>query len=210
VNKPLSVGGLAMLAISLLTSCASTSMVSKWVDPAYTGGKLGNVLIIGVAKDPLVRRQFEDNFAKDLKGRKTVGTVSYLVLPDAAAINVESVTPIVKSQNITHVLVTRLVDKKTVTSYVPPSVTTYAPAYPSYYGGGGWYGYYGASYSTVVSPGYTYDTQYVSLETNVYDVASGKLIWSGVTETEMGGTVQAHIAEFIGVITTYMGRDKLI
>jgi len=101
------------------------------------------------------------------------------------------------------------VDQKTVTTYVPPSVTTYAPAYPSYYYGG-WSGYYGASYSTVVSPGYEYDTQYVSLETNIYDVASNKLIWSGVTETQMGGTAESHIDEFIQVMIGYIKRDKLI
>jgi hypothetical protein len=203
------VGGLALVGASLLASCASTTMVNSWADPAYADGKLGKVLIIGVAKNAALRRQFEDSFVRSLQSKKVPATSSYQALPDPAEINVASLEPIVRDQGITHVLVTRFVDRKTVTSYVPPSVTTYAPAYPAYYHGG-WYGYYGASYSTVVSPGYTYETEYVHLETNVYDVASNKLIWSGVTETELGGTAQNHVAEFIGVVTTYMARDKLI
>jgi len=209
VKKSVCAVGLAVLATSLLSSCASTTMLSSWTDPAYTGGKLGNVLVIGVAKNPGVRRKFEDTFVKNLKNKKAMGTVSYMALPNPAEINEESVAPILRDQKITQVLVTRIVDQKTVTTYVPPSVTTYAPAYPSYYYGG-WSGYYGASYSTVVSPGYEYDTQYVSLETNIYDVASNKLIWSGVTETQMGGTAESHIDEFIQVMIGYIKRDKLI
>ena len=201
--------GLAVFATTLLSSCSSTTMLSSWADPAYTGGKLGNVLIIGVAQNPGIRRQFEDTFAKNLKSQKSMGTVSYVTLQDPAAINEQTVGPVIQSQKITQVLVTRLVDRKTVTSYVPPSVSTYAPAYPSYYYGG-WSGYYGASYSTVVTPGYEYDTEYVSLETNVYDVASGKLIWSGATETQMGGAASSHVAEFVSVIIGYMKRDKLL
>jgi flagellar basal body P-ring protein FlgI len=55
-----------------------------------------------------------------------------------------------------------------------------------------------------------YDTEYVSLETNVYDAATGKIVWSGLTQTELGSKVQEQIEEFIEVISGAMIRDKLI
>jgi len=59
-------------------------------------------------------------------------------------------------------------------------------------------------------PGYTYDTDYVNLETNVYDLRSGKLIWSGLTETEIGSKVNAHLQELVQVLTAAMKKDKIL
>jgi hypothetical protein len=200
----------ACLAIS--TACATTSLLTSWVDPQASGTRLGKVMILGVASNPVVRRQYEDTFAAELASKKIGAVPSYQFLPDAKAVTEASLAPLVVQHHVTHVLVTRLVDRKTVTTYVPPTTTTIATGYPSYYPAyyGSWYGYYNTGYTTVSSPGYTYDTEFVNLETNVYDVQSGKLVWSGLTETELGNKVQAQIQEFIQVITTAMSRDQLI
>jgi len=204
-----SVTASALLA-SMLVSCSSTTMMSHWTDPEMSGKKLGTVLVIGVAKNDGRRRIFEDSFVKTLKSAKVQALASYPMLPKADQISEETVAPIVKDRGINQVIVTRLVDRQKVQEYVPPSVTTtYAPAYPSYYYGG-WYGYYNTSYATVVTPGYTYETEYATLETNVYDVATGKLVWSGVTSTEISQSVERHVAELVNVLASYMKQDKII
>ncbi|HZM17516.1 MAG TPA: hypothetical protein VFE28_16090 [Candidatus Krumholzibacteria bacterium] len=194
-----------------LVSCATSTMLSSWIDPESPGKKMDHVLVIGVAKNEVVRRKYEDDFVKELASRHIKAMPSYQILPDPAAISQETVAPHIQAQGITHVLVTRIVDRKTVTTYVPPTTTTYGMGYPSYYPSyyGSWYGYYNAGYSTVSSPGYTYDTEYVHLETNVYDIPSQKLIWTGLTETELGGKVEAQVDEFIHVLIGAMTQDKL-
>lgn len=199
----------ALLA-STLVSCSSTSMVSHWADPEMAGQKLGNVLVIGVAKNDGLRRQFEDALASAIQRSKVPASPSYTFLARSDDITEEAVNDLAKDSGFTNISVTRLIDHKKVQEYVPPSVTTtYAPAYPSYYYGG-WYGYYSASYATVVTPGYTYETEYVSLETNVYDVAKGKLVWSGVTSTELGSAAASHIPELVNILTSYMRQDKIL
>jgi hypothetical protein len=200
--------GIALLC-AVLSSCATTSLLTSWVDPEAGGKKLGNVLVVGVARSESARRQFEDGFARVLRSRQVGAVTSYVQLPDPAAINEATVKPVALKENVTHVLIVRLVDRRTVTSYVPPSVAYYGPPYyPGYYRT--WPGYYSAGYATTMSPGYTYDTVYVNLETNVYDAATGRLVWSGLTETALGSRVQAQIEEFIDVISGAMIRDKLI
>lgn len=201
--------GLCVLAGALLTSCSSTSMVSHWRDPGYSGGKMQKVLVMGVAANPSMRRQFEDSFSKVLTRRKIQTVSSYVPFPEAASITKEDVERYAQTEGITQILVARIVDKQTVQEYVPPSVTTYGGygGYPGYYGG--WYPYYSTSYSTVVTPGYTYERTIVTVETNVYDVKTAKMIWNGMSNTELGSTVQSHINDYIDTVVSYMAQDKM-
>jgi hypothetical protein len=206
--------GAALLLAALTTSCAGpgTSLQNSWVDPAASQNKIAKVLIIGVAEKEGVRRQFEDSFAKRLGTAKVGAMSSYPMLSDPAAISDESVGPIVKEGGYSHILVTRLVDREKVTTYVPPTSTVYVGGYPGYYPSyyGGWGSYYGASYSSMSTPGYTYDTEYVVLETNIYDISSGKLVWSGITQSELGSKLNADIDGFIEVIVMEIKKDGLI
>lgn len=204
----LGIAGSGLLAAGLLASCSSTSMISHWRDPSYAGGKLQKVMVIGVAANPAGRRMFEDTFSSSLNKRKIQAFASYQTFPDAGEITQEGLEAYAREQGFTQILVARIVDRQTIQEYVPPTVTTYAPSYPGYYGG--WYPYYSTSYTTMVSPGYTYERSFVTVETNVYDVSTAKMIWNGMTETEIGSTVQAHLAEYIDVVVGYMGQDKLL
>lgn len=43
--------------------------------------------------------------------------------------------------------------------------------------------------------------QVITIESNLYDAASGELIWSARLETVMEGTMQSMIRDFIKVVT---------
>jgi hypothetical protein len=208
----LRIGAACLLAASLVMSCATTTLVSQWADKDFQGKKIERALIIGVAKKDVLRRQFEDTFATDLAKSKAFAMASYRDMPDPSAITKELAEPVIAANKITHVIVTRIVDHKTVTTYVPPTTTVYTSGYPGYYPGyyNSWNGYYSAGYGAVTTPGYTYDTEYVNLETNVYDVATGKMIWSGLSQTELGGTAEQHIPDVIEVVTNAMRTHGLL
>ena len=87
-------------------------------------------------------------------------------------------------------LISRLVCKKTVQTYVPGSV--YYP--PSYYGN--WRDYYGYGSESVYTPGYTAEDEYALMETNLYDARDDKLIWSAASQTELLGSNQDQIKSY--------------
>ncbi len=207
-----SAGLAAAFAVLLSSSCASTSLLTSWADPSAAGQGIGTSMVIGVSDRAVVRRQFEDIFVARLNELGGKAIPSYPLLPDASAINERSAAPVVERNRIEHLVIVRVVDKKTVTTYVPPTSTTVLvgapPAFPPYYNS--WHAFYGFQYSTVTMPGYTYQTEYVNLETNVYDLRSDKLIWSGLTETQVGSKLGERMKELVRVLTAAMKKDGIL
>jgi hypothetical protein len=120
-------------------------------------------------------------------------------------VEINSISSKMKDLGIDAVLITRLVDKKTVDTYVPGR-THYAP--PAYYGN--WSGYYRASYGAAYEPGYTVRDEVVVLETNVYDVSTEKLIWSAISETFVEGSDEKLIKELIKLITDNLSKQNVL
>lgn len=209
-TRNMEIGVVALLAAALLSSCASTSLLTSWTDPEAAGKGIDKSMVIGVSNKAVVRRQFEDTFVAQLSKLGKRAIPSYPLLPDASKINEQTVAPIAERNRIDHLVIVRVVDRKTVTTYVPPStrVIGYPSYFPAYYGS--WYGYYGHHFSTVTTPGYAYDTEYVNLETNVYAVRSGKLIWSGLTKTALGSSVDVEMQELVQVLTAAMKKDRIL
>jgi len=201
--------GVAVFCASLVASCGTTSMKSAWKDDSYqTAPK--KIMVIGLSKNQGVRRFYEDQFVSVLQTRGVQGIPSYQHFSGEG--RVDSATAIAKMKELgaDAVLITRLLDKKTVETYYPPSVTYMGPSYyPSYYGG--WYGYYGGSYDYMTTPGYTSVEDYYSLETNLYDLNSLRLVYSGLSETGITSSASdSVIKEVVQVVSESMVQKKVI
>jgi len=197
--------GILLAGAILAAACATTELTSVWKDPAYQA-RPEKILVIGVAKRPQIRRLFEDEFVNQIKARGTDAIASYTVLPDLQQNDQAAIAAKVKELGADSVLITRLVNKKTVQVYVPG--TTYAP--PPYYGT--WSGYYGYGYSNMYmySPGYVAEDQYAVVETNLYTTGDDKLVWTALSETVLGDTDQNLIASYIDVMVKAMSYNKLL
>ncbi|HSB51712.1 MAG TPA: hypothetical protein VLD40_03555 [Dissulfurispiraceae bacterium] len=194
------------LSLFILASCATTTLTSTWKDPSYDGGKLKKILVVGVTKKPAMKRIFEDEFVAQLRVKGLDGVASYTVMPQDEAPDKNALTALVNKLGVDGVIVTRLVDKKTIETYYPPQVT-YVPN-PGYYGG--WYSYYYPSYSYVTTPGYTTENQVIVLETNLYAANGEKLVWSGISETFVEDTANQLIKGFVQVIIRDISEKGLI
>lgn len=187
--------GLGLLALVAAGACApSTKMLTSWTAPNYQQGTIKKVFVLGVAQDFSIRRTYEDNFAATLQGRGFQAIPGWQWIPDMPKeLDKEALLAKFKENGVTHVLVTRLVDQKTVQSYTPPSYATVAvaPYYPGWYGS--YYSYWSVGYTTAMSPGYVSESTVVSLETNLYDAGKEELIWTGVTETWVSGSPSQNI-----------------
>jgi hypothetical protein len=192
-----------ILGVFLATACATTQLTSVWKDPSYQA-RPAKVMVIGVAKVPLNRRLFEDEFVKQLKTRGTEAIASYTVLADNQQDDQAAIAAKVKALGADTVLITRLVSKKTVQFYVPGTVY-YPPPY--YYN---WPDYYGYGYRYLYSPGYVAEDQYAVIETNLYETGTDKLIWAATSETSMNDADHKLIKSYIGIMVNTMAKNGLI
>lgn len=126
---------LAAMAAALIASCSSTKIVHSWSAPGATKATVKEVLVLGISTNPPLRRTFEDTFSVELEklGYKTVS--GYLWAPDAANLDREAIIAKIRAENVTHVLVTRLVRAKDVETYQAPTTVGVSYGYgPGYYG----------------------------------------------------------------------------
>ena len=206
---------LILLPGFLLSSCSSTKLVNSWRPPDYQGSVLKQMLIIGMFKDDLHRRSFEDAFQAGLSRKGVEGIVSYAVMPTLPDENdEEAIKTIVAEAGVEAVLVARLTSVDEEESYVPPRVD-YLPAYGGYYGppgryGRGYYGYYRHSYQVVYQPGYTTTNTVVRLETRVFSENDGQLLWAGDTESFNPSSAETVIRELTSIILKDMQAGKLL
>lgn len=161
-------------------------------------------MVIGVAKNPLNRRLFEDEFIQQLKARGTEAIASYTVLSDRQQDDQAAIAAKVKELGADTVLITRLVGKKTVQVYVPGTV--YYP--PPYYGT--WPDYYGYGYRYIYSPGYIAESEYAVIETNLYETKNDKLVWAASSETVISDSDKSLIKSYIGIMVNTMVEQGLI
>jgi len=200
-RRSLCVGTLLAL---LVTACVpAVEVTSSWKDPSYQGYPK-KILVIGIAKNPAYRRIFEDEFVRRLTALGMEAVASYTVIPDAQQDDQGAIAAKMHELGADTVLISRVTDRKTVTTYVPGTV--YNP--PAYYGT--WHGYYRQSYQTAYAPGYMAEDQYAIVETNLYDAGNDTLIWSASSEVSMRRATDKLLESFVDVMVKTMADHKLL
>ena len=189
----------------LMTFCASTTLDYVWKDPNYQGGKFNKVLIIGVAKEQANRILFESKFVAELKIYGTDAISSYTIIPSAENLNKATVESKIETLQVDAVLVTQLVNAKQERTY--STVINRSGRSP---GRSGWDANYSEGFVKDQGQGSYYQYEVVSLETNIYDTQTHKLIWSGWSDTDLEDSVEVAIASLIKAITKSLSNNQLI
>jgi hypothetical protein len=189
--------GLFIFIAMLVTACTSTQLTSVWKDPSYQT-RPARIMVVGVAKNPLNRRLFEDEFVRQLESRGTDAIASYTVIPDDQQGDQAAIAKKVAELGADTVLITRLVSKKIVRVYVPGSPYFPPPFYAT------WPDYYGYGYHYMYTPGYIAEDEYAVIETNLYQAKSNKLIWAASSETGINDSDQNLINSYVGVMVKTM------
>ncbi|MFC1880285.1 hypothetical protein ACFL2S_02155 [Thermodesulfobacteriota bacterium] len=202
----------ATVCLIFAVSCSLTKLNAVWKDPQYQGGKLKNVLVIGGSTNQVVRRIFEDEFTAKLKIRGTDAMPSYRIFPSGKDLDKTAIESKSRDLGIDSMLIARVVDTKTKREVRPVP-------YNSYYGDTYFYNWpnrYSRANSGSISRRYyndrLYDSEYevVNLETNVYDTQTGKLIWSALSDTVVGGSNEIEISSIVEVIMKNLSENQLI
>ena len=181
-------------------------MPLAWRNPAFEQTVFKKLFIIGVGPDDGGRRMFEDQFARAIAAQGAAAQASWGSLPQSEQLSEEQIRTAIEGGNFDGVLVTRLLSVDQSQEYVPPSTHTVPTSYYGY----GYYGYYGTSYSTVRQPGYFKTNTTFRLETNLYDVASTELVWSGQSQTVNPDSLQEVIDSMTTAVAKKLKEQNLL
>lgn len=186
-------------AALVLAACASTpKLTNSWRDPQFEGPKPAKLMVLGISRSDVHRRVFEDGFSNALRASGIGGVPAYSELPEQGVIPDERIQAAVKKSGSDAVLTARVirVDRQID---VRPGMP-YAPYGPY---GRGFYGWYGSAWAMSQPDVVQYDV--VTIESTLWDMRSGKVIWSGTSETTQTSDV-AKLTE--GLAQVLIGKMK--
>lgn len=198
----------AVMLSFLLPGCSSTTLTGSWRNPDYPR-PVKTIYIVSVSKQETHRRIFEDEFGQELQMYGIKVVPSYRSLKNSRDENQDKILKNAKDSGAEALMLTRILNKRTEEVVTPGRITGYAsgpgvyrsdrydprPYYRNYRD------YYDRRYEMIYEPATVSRFKVITLESNLYDTASGELIWSAQLETVMDGTMQSMIRDFIKVVT---------
>ncbi len=209
-----------LFGLLLISGCASNTKLSNtWSDPGNTAS-YNEILIVGISDSEQKRRAYESFFIASFQGKGINAVASYTVIDHKIELNLEgekgSLRKIVKSaikdSDIDAVLVTHVVSIEEEDIYRPSM--DYQPVYSSAYYSrphyGGMYGYHGYVTAYVQQPGYYTEERTYVLESNLYDVKSGELVWTTRSKTFAPDSMEQAINDISSLIIADLKSRKLI
>jgi len=196
---------LATLFLTIASCLSSTRIIHSWTDSSVSRYRVSNVLVIGVSRQNATQRLFEDTFVEAFRTKGIKAAASYKMAGWDLKPERQTIEEAIAKSGAKTVLITRVVDRKTKVSTYPGHVN-YIPS--PYYRG--MYGYYGRSYRVVHTPPMISTSQVVCLESNLYDVASEKLIWSAQSEVIDPKITEKEIKNFVKVLMDDLRQNHLL
>lgn len=202
----------------LLTACSSTTVNRSWKSPDFTA-QISRTYIIGISKDEIKRRVFEDRFSEKLSKYGVQGVASYKDLAHSKETDKKAIAQKAKANGVDSILMVRVINERTeqIVSPAKISSTTTGPNYNDrYYQRRDYrpddhyhdYGnYYSRSTETVYQPATVTDLKIETLEANLYDAKSAKMVWSAQLDLWVDGSADKLLQDFINTAVADM-RSK--
>jgi hypothetical protein len=188
----------------LLCSCAATSIKTTWKSPDYQGAPVQKVAVLAVEDRASIRRPLERECAKQLalQNQGALTTYELLSLPEIKE-NKDAAAARLRQAGADAILIMRLVDKVSYERQVRTSPAAFVPTTTGY-GSFGWYDYYSVSFMDMGTIRNT-SRDYLYLDTSLYDLNTGKRIWSCLTQTVLTEDADRH-AEIKPLVTKVLAR----
>jgi hypothetical protein len=198
----LAAGILAAVSALFLAGCGSTRVDRTWVAPDLTNLQFRKIMVIATIPAGASRREAEDAMKANILRIESVQ--SYKVL--AAETDIKDPAKVInaiKAQGFDGVVVMRGISDRDEMSInpsapPPPAYRTFASYFSAAYALGGYYG------QTITA------NRILTVETNIYEMAGGKLIWSGTTATTTPGNIKQLVDDAAKAIRSEMVRKGLI
>jgi len=185
----------------LIIACGGTKLNTTKVDEARLGKPVSDILVIAITYEKELRHSFEDKFVAQFKtaGIEAVSSADVIPISEKQQLEKDAILKAVNKFENDAVIIIHMVgvEEKEIITRSPSS-------------GRGYYGHYLWAYGNTHQPGYSSTRITVRLATNLYDVKTEKLIWSGKSETLRPDSVNQIIDDVIKVVIQDLQKNKLL
>lgn len=213
--KNISPAFLILLCSLLLSSCSANKLTSSWKHDSIGQYKMGTVLVIGVARDEIKRRIYEDTFVSSLTEAGVHAVPSYTVTKQSIEPSKEALQEVLTKSQADTVLITHRIGRKEVEAYQRSALLIGSNNYYGITGADGYYGnslygYYPLIWNSVAPTGSYYEKITVMLETNLYDVKTEELLWSARSESTDPVMTRKYYQKLINLFLNDLKKDNLL
>ena len=192
---------ISILTVCLLASC-NTVKVRSWADPAFAGRSIGKTMVLGVAESDSASRQYEAHFAEQLATLGVDAHSLHTLVQKTDPVSEEVLVAALQKHHYDSILVTRKLSETERQQVVTMGY------YPNYYGN--YYGYYSYGYGLTYNSAYVQSFMEFELETNLYDVKTKKLVWTGRTIVYDDRSDQTNMKSIIKGVLKDLGKKGLL
>ncbi len=177
---------------------------STWTAPglkptSFAGKK---VAAVAITEDLSLQMSAEEALTRELEARGVQAASAYRLIPREIARDAEKVQAWLKQGGFEAVIALRVVTAEKEVSYNP---VMFSSGYYTTFGG-----YYGYGYSTVTAVGKPREDMVVTIETLIFSVADGSLMWAGISEKTNPKGAGPLVKELVKDITSEMKKARLI
>ena len=185
-------------------ACNSTSVDQTWTAPDLSKISFRKIMVVATFPDGVTRRAAED--ALKAQVTRTECITSYSLLGAESDLqDLTKVAGVLKAAAVDGVVVMRPISDKNEITAIPGS--GYPVPYRTFSG------YYSRNYalgSFYYAPGSYAIDRVVQIETNIYEVAGERLIWSGATTSTNPGNLPHLIKDAAAAIREKLMDEKLL
>jgi hypothetical protein len=202
---------LLLLLALVMSECGPTQkIIGSWADPEATSkGPYTKVFVIVLSQNKDANYIIEYQMSQKLASRGFKVVLSTDLFPPNFSFSEnytrEQLAESLLKAGCDAVMTLALLDTKTVESYHPG--TAYYPTNYGYYGS--YYGYYNHYYPEVYSPGYYSVDKTFYLETNLYDLAADKLLWSVQSEARNPANLDEWFKDYSTLLINHLKSKGL-
>jgi hypothetical protein len=200
--------GLLLVSVTLC-SCASVTMIDTWRNPSLAAPKQKKVLVVSITKKETSRLVFEDIMASELARHGVEAVAGHTVMPAMGRADWNTLDKAVKDTGAQGVLTLQTIKVVQETTVQPGYVTTYPGHwYPEAFPAWDLYGYYGSMAN--YGPAYISTYDIATMQVNLFDARSGKLLWAATLESDEPEKVVPVGKELARIVAESLAKDGLI
>ncbi|WP_317195467.1 hypothetical protein [Rufibacter psychrotolerans] len=205
--------GMCLLVMALVAGCApATQITGTWKSPEATTTTYNRILVAALTDNAIARQTLEAQLQTQLQQRGITAAKSIDVVPPALTRGegntADALLDKIKGDQYDAILTVALVNTETETRYVPGN-TVYRPVTRF-----AWYGTFRGYYTywrpMMYDPGYYREDKVYFLETNLYDAATEKLLWSAQSQSYNPSSLQRFSEKFGEITVARMQQENLI
>jgi hypothetical protein len=198
--------------IIIIPACAPTQKITGlWVNPDTKSHEpYKSAFIIVLTSDKNINYAVESQMAKVIRARGMKAVKSNDIFPPnfspKSDITREQLVDAIKRNGCDAVFVIALLDTKTEEQY--HSGSSYAPMMYGF--NGTYYGYYNYYYPQLYTPGYYSTDKTFYIQSNLYDLAEDKLIWSVMSEAHNPSDLTSWFQGYSKMLIEKLEKEALI